>query len=229
MGEQTRSNLPRYLFVTGRLAEFSLRKMLDDLSARAGFTAEVAVLPITVAALMTPRWVARHLDVPDGIDRVILPGYCSGDLAPIIERARGIPVEPGPLDLRDLPRHFGRAGESNLPYGRYDIEILAEINHAPRLERQEFLRQADQFHSQGADVIDLGCDPGHDMDPGRRCSRRTARPRLPCLDRQLRLDRDRAGGLRGGRACPERQRNEPHARPRLGRRSGGNPRPTGLA
>jgi dihydropteroate synthase len=158
--EVTRSNAPRYLFVTGRLAEFALRKMLDDLSPRAGFTAQVAVLPITVAALMTPKWVARHLDVPDGIDRVILPGYCAGDLAPIVERARGIPVEPGPQDLRDLPRHFGRSGESTIPYGQYDIEILAEINHAPRLEREDLLRQADQFHSQGADVIDLGCIPG---------------------------------------------------------------------
>ena len=64
MGEHTRSKAPRYLFVTGRLAEFSLRKVLADLSAQAGFTAEVAVLPITVAALMTPRWVARHLEIP---------------------------------------------------------------------------------------------------------------------------------------------------------------------
>jgi dihydropteroate synthase len=158
--EVTRSNPPRYLFVTGRLAEFALRKTLNDLSPQAGFTAQLAVLPITVAALMTPKWVARHLDVPDGIDRVILPGYCAGDLAPIVERARGIPFEHGPKDLRDLPRHFGRSGESNIPYGHYDIEILAEINHAPRLERQELLRQADQFHSQGADVIDLGCIPG---------------------------------------------------------------------
>jgi dihydropteroate synthase len=158
--QETSSNTPRYLFVTGRLAEFALRKTLDDLSPRAGFTAEIAVLPITVAALMTPRWVARHLDVPEGIDRVILPGYCGGDLGPIVERARGIPVESGPRDLRDLPRHFGRAGELNLSYGQYDIEILAEINHAPHLERQEMLRQADQFRSQGADVIDLGCVAG---------------------------------------------------------------------
>ena len=46
---------PRYLFVTGRLAEFALRQVLDELAPRAGFTAEVAVLPISVAALMTPE------------------------------------------------------------------------------------------------------------------------------------------------------------------------------
>ena len=134
--------LPRYLFVTGRLAEFALRRVLDDLAPRAGFHAEVAVLPISVAALMTPRWVARHLEVAEGVDRVILPGYCQGDLAPVVERARGVPVESGPEDLRDLPRHFGQAGGEPAGYGAYDIEILAEINHAPRLERDELIRQA---------------------------------------------------------------------------------------
>ena len=101
------SHRPHYLFVTGRLAEFALRQLLDDLTSRVGFTAEVAVLPISVAALMTPKWVARHLDVPDGIDRVILPGHCRGDLTPIVAKARASIVEQGPQDLRDLPRYFG--------------------------------------------------------------------------------------------------------------------------
>ena len=43
--------IPRFLFVTGRLAEFALRQVLDELAPRAGFVAEVAVLPISVAAL----------------------------------------------------------------------------------------------------------------------------------------------------------------------------------
>jgi dihydropteroate synthase len=151
---------PRYLFVTGRLAEFALRRILDDLAPKVGFTAELAVLPISVAALMTPKWIARHLEVPTGIDRVILPGYCRGDLTPIAEKAPGFAVEPGPEDLRDLPRYFGQEGGKNAGYGPYDIEILAEINHAPRLTRDELCAGAAQFRSQGADVIDLGCDPG---------------------------------------------------------------------
>jgi dihydropteroate synthase len=152
--------LPRYLFVTGRLAEFALRRMLEELAPRAGFHAEVAVLPISVAALMTPRWVARHLEVAAGVDKVILPGNCQGDLAPVVERARGVPVESGPEDLRDLPRYFGEARGEPGGYGAYDIEIIAEINHAPRLERDELIRQALRFRADGADVIDLGCDPG---------------------------------------------------------------------
>ena len=85
----TAADRPCYLFVTGRLAEFALRRMLDELAPKAGFQAEVAVLPISVAALMTPRWVARHLDVSEGVEKVILPGNCRGDLSPIVERPKG--------------------------------------------------------------------------------------------------------------------------------------------
>src|SRR5215475_6988073 len=70
---------PRLLFVTGTLAEPALRRVLADLAPRAGIAADVAVLPITVAALMTADWVARHLAVPPGTDRVVLHGFCRGD------------------------------------------------------------------------------------------------------------------------------------------------------
>ncbi|WP_435016485.1 DUF6513 domain-containing protein [Tundrisphaera sp. TA3] len=151
--------IPRVLFVTGRLAEFSLRRVLDEVAPRAGIAAEVAVLPISVAALMTPKWVARHLDVPPGIDRVVLPGHCRGDLA-AVEAKAGVPVALGPEDLRDLPRSLGQKGGPAADYGRFDIEILAEINHAPRLELDDFLAQARRFVAEGADRIDIGCDPG---------------------------------------------------------------------
>jgi dihydropteroate synthase len=155
----TMADRPRYLFVTGRLAEFALRKVLDRVAPEAGFVPEVAVMPITVAALMTPRWIARHLEVPAGIDRVLLPGYCHGDLGPIMEKACGVPVERGPTDLQDIPRHLGYTAQPPADYGTYQIEILAEINHAPRLSTTELIAQARAFTEQGADVIDLGCDP----------------------------------------------------------------------
>lgn len=150
---------PRLLFVTGRLAEFSLRRVLSDLNASGDVDAEVTVLPISVAALMTPKWVARHLEVPAGIDRVVLPGHCRGDLSAVADRA-GVPVSLGPEDLRELPRWLGQKDDRLDGYGAYSIEILAEINHAPRLSLDDFLAQADLFFNQGADRIDVGCDPG---------------------------------------------------------------------
>ena len=151
---------PHILFVTGRLAEYALRRVLDELAPRVGFAHQIAVMPISVAALMPPRWVARHLDVPAKMNRIILPGHCRGDLSPIIDKARGASVELGPEDLRDLPKFFGQGESRPEGYGKFDIEILAEVNHAPTLDRSEILNQARHYAHQGADLIDLGCDPG---------------------------------------------------------------------
>jgi hypothetical protein len=160
VAEPPETSPPRILFVTGRLAEFALRQVVEDLGKQAGFLPEVAVLPISVAALMPPRWVARHLVVAPGISRVILPGHCRGDLAPILTLANGANVEIGPEDLRELPRYFGQSDPNLTNYGNFDIEILAEINHAPRLSLDQILKQARAFADEGADRIDLGCDPG---------------------------------------------------------------------
>jgi dihydropteroate synthase-like protein len=149
---------PHVLFVTGKLAEPSLRRTLEDLAPRAGFDFSVAVLPITVAALAATPWIARHLTIPPGVDRVILPGLCPGDLEPL--RSMTAAIERGPADLRDLPEFFSASAASRDDYGAHDITILAEINHAPRLERAEILRQAQALHADGADLIDVGCDPG---------------------------------------------------------------------
>lgn len=150
---------PRILFVTGKLAEPALRRLLADLAPRVGFEAEVAVLPITVAALMTTDWIARHLSLPEHIDRILLPGYCRGELTNIA-KPESTSIERGPKDLRDLPEYFGNKSGRPEGYGMYDIEILAEINHAPSLSRAELLSQARLFRDSGADIIDLGCNPG---------------------------------------------------------------------
>ncbi len=146
-------------FVTGRLAESALRPLVSRLAQEVPFDFTIQVMPITVAALMTPVWIARHLHVPPEATRVILPGHCQGDLTPL-QAVTPIPIAFGPRDLHELPSYFGRSREPSDSYGEHDIEILAEINAAPLMERTELLAVARQLAKDGADLIDVGCLPG---------------------------------------------------------------------
>ncbi|CAA9358416.1 MAG: Related to Dihydropteroate synthase, partial [uncultured Gemmatimonadaceae bacterium] len=146
----------RVLFVTGRLAEPALRRVLSEMAPP--FAYDVAVLKITVAALMTTAWIGRFVQVPEGTDLVLIPGLSEGDVD-ALGAALGVRVERGPKDLREIPAHFGRAAAA-ASYGAWDIEIVAEINNAPRLAPAAVRAAADYYRAAGADVIDVGCTPG---------------------------------------------------------------------
>jgi dihydropteroate synthase-like protein len=161
----------RLLFVTGRLAETSLRELLPSLSSRYGFEYEVATLGISVAALMSVEFVARKLPPPQNVDRVLLPGWCGGDLETLTQQF-GVPFQRGPKDMFDLPEFFGEQSKKFPELNQYEIEILAEINHAPRLSDAQLIAQAQKFREDGADVIDLGCIPGESWAGVRAAIRR---------------------------------------------------------
>ena len=153
----------RVLFITGKLAEPALRRVVDGLIRDVGIDAEVAVLGITAAALMHAEWVGKRLAEQSldltRFDRVLLPGWCQGDIG-ALSRRFGEKFERGPKDLFDLPEFFGHADRRDVDMSTYDIEILAEINHAPRMSDAEIIEMAGHFRESGADVIDLGCIPG---------------------------------------------------------------------
>jgi len=150
-------------FVTGRLAESAVREIVDELSKRHGFAYTIDVLPITVAALMTPKWLMRHIAIPQQTTRVLLPGYLAEHLeeirASIDLHKPTLRVDCGPKDVRDLPTLFGNRRYRSNDYGQYQIEIIAEINYAPRLQCRTLLAEAERLVSQGANRIDLGCEP----------------------------------------------------------------------
>jgi dihydropteroate synthase-like protein len=145
-------------FVTGRLAQHALSEILPPLAKAVKFDYSVDVLPITVAALMTPEWIAKHISVPSATTKILIPGYCEGPTETLQALVK-IPIERGPRDLRQLPQHFSRPP---LPdnYGSYDVQIIAEINHCPQLTLDEILATAKLLRQDGADLIDLGCEPG---------------------------------------------------------------------
>ncbi len=146
----------RILFLTGKLAEKSLNKVLAEMPP-AGFTYEIAQLGISVAALMTPDFIARRLPDARGADRILVPGLCRGDLAPLAEKF-GVPVAHGPDDLNDLPQFFGHGGKPP-DLTRFDVQIFAEIVDASELSLADILLRAEHYRAQGANVIDLGLLP----------------------------------------------------------------------
>ena len=152
--------MAKTLLVTGKLAAPALRATLEAMAPP--FPYEVLVMRISVAALMTTPWIAKHLPAADGVERILIPGLCEGDVRVIEDRA-GIRVEKGPADLRDLPEYFGQAALRQ-EYGAYDIRIFAEINNVPYLEREEVFRLAEYYRAGGADVIDLGCSLDRKFD-----------------------------------------------------------------
>jgi dihydropteroate synthase-like protein len=153
----------RLLFVTGKLAAPALRDTLTR--AELPFAYDLAVMNITVAALMTTDWIARRLEVPPATTRIMVPGMCEGE-ADVLSERFGIPAEKGPADLKALPRWFGQA-DARESYGQRDIRVFAEINHVPRLHRDRIFEVAEYYRDAGADVIDLGLSLGRNwLDDG---------------------------------------------------------------
>lgn len=147
-------------FVTGRLAQHAVRSIVEQVASDVGYSYSIDVLPITVAALMTPKWLLRHIVLPPNTTRVIVPGYLK-DGVEEISRQLNVRVDSGPRDIRDLPEFFGKKRRIMETLDNYSIEIIAEINHAPRLDIDELVNVAQQLKSDGANVIDIGCDPGY--------------------------------------------------------------------
>jgi dihydropteroate synthase-like protein len=144
------------LFLTGKLAEKSLHKVLEAMQCK-DFTYEVFQIGISVAGLMTADLIQRRLADARGAQRILVPGRTRGDLQVLSDRYR-VPATRGPDELKDIPQFFGRRGvEPDL--SRYDVRIFAEIVDAPQLSVDKIVERANYYRRCGADVIDLGCLP----------------------------------------------------------------------
>jgi dihydropteroate synthase len=156
------------VFLTGRLAQASLERVLGGIEA-APFTWEVREIGLQVAALMTADMIRRRVPAPvvspgegEGAaprraDRIMVPGRCRGDVD-ALGLHYGVPVERGPQELKDLPSHFNRSARA-LTLDAYEVAIFAEIVDAPRLSVAQIVERAQGLAADGANVIDLGCLP----------------------------------------------------------------------
>jgi dihydropteroate synthase-like protein len=145
------------VFLTGRLAEPALRRVLAQVAPAGGdapFTWEVREIGLQVAALMTADMVRRRVTAPVAADRMLLPGRCRGDLDALAQHF-GVPVQRGPEELKDLPQFFRRQARP-VELDAYGISIFAEIVDAPRLSVEAIVERAQSYAADGADVIDLG-------------------------------------------------------------------------
>ncbi|WP_250474301.1 DUF6513 domain-containing protein [Caballeronia sp. GAFFF1] len=150
------------VFLTGRLAEQSLRRVLEGIAptgTASPFTWEVREIGLQVAGLMTADMIRRRVATPlgEGTSRMIVPGRCRGNLDALTAHY-GVKVERGPEEVKDLPQFFGREAR-HVDLSRYETEIFAEIVDAPRLDLAGIAARARDYAKQGADVIDIGCLP----------------------------------------------------------------------
>jgi len=145
------------LFLTGHLAEKRLREVLSGLRD-VDFSWDVRDIGVQVAALMTADLIRRRLPKDAArAARIVVPGYCRGDLAPL-DAEFGVAFERGPVDLHDLAEYLGHAREG-IDLSQHAVRIFAEITDAPTLSVAGIVERARRFAADGADIIDLGCLP----------------------------------------------------------------------
>ena len=144
------------LFLTGRLAEKRLQRVLDTMQP-VEFDYEIRNIGVSVAALMTAQMIGRRLQALADVDRIIVPGLCQGNLEALTE-SLGVAVQRGPIDVKDLPVFFGRAAQE-FSLDKHRVNIFAEIVDASQLSVEAVLERAARYKKDGADVIDIGCLP----------------------------------------------------------------------
>jgi dihydropteroate synthase-like protein len=114
----------RVLLITGQLAEHAVYESALQQSA-VDFC--VKVLPISVAALLTPEFISRELKGEDlsDYDLIVVPGSLRGDLS-VIEKTTGVPVFKGTRYASDIPTLFEAIGRIKLSKTSAADSILSD-------------------------------------------------------------------------------------------------------
>jgi dihydropteroate synthase-like protein len=89
----------KVLAVTGKMAENIVKKYVKEIN----HDIDVQVLPISVAAFITPEFTIEHLPLmkTKDYDMILLPGSVQGDVS-IVEKKIGVPTFKGPNHAADI-------------------------------------------------------------------------------------------------------------------------------
>ncbi len=160
-------------------------------AAESGEDVDVLALPVSVAAFMTPEYVAGYLrkEKPSGYDMILTPGAMRGDVTPI-EEATGISTFKGPLHAADIPLALGYSVELSKVLPASDLardtrrkQAEAEIQKARRDTLRVVEEHGGLIIGSGERAVPLGTGapipviaeivnaPNRDMDEVTRLSR----------------------------------------------------------
>jgi len=153
----------KILLVTGQLAKELVASQADKVSV----DVSVEVMPIPVASLMKPAYIARRLKASNlsSFDMILTPGLMAGDVG-IIEQATGIPTYKGPRHAADIPALVNNLSKVKLSKTRASDDVIKDYILADILKtiRDPDLKK-DQLLKKPGNLL-LGTIPaGSDFPP----------------------------------------------------------------
>jgi dihydropteroate synthase-like protein len=155
----------RVLLITGRLAE---RVVYESASQQSGIEFCVKVLPVSVAALITPEFISRELKDENlsDYDLIVVPGMIRGDMS-IIEKTAGIPVFKGTKYASDIPVLLEALGRVELSKVDAADSILAEHLQQKSIVMLQEAEHQDQSVAKKPWNMIIGKDAGSQLFVGR--------------------------------------------------------------
>ncbi len=141
----------KVLLVTGRLA----REIVEHYSKQLGTESEIAELPVPVASLLTPEYIARSLRTMNltGFDLILTPGLVKGDVS-TIEKALSVPTFKGPRYAADIPAVLANLDKAELSKVAPADEVLERAIRVRLLsDLREDPNQQTQFLSRPGSLL----------------------------------------------------------------------------
>ena len=130
----------KILVVTGRLAEYDVKKAVKD-------HADVLVVDINIAAFIKPELLKRSLysfKTHTGYDLILIPGLIPADFSDV-EQEFGVKIRLGPRDVRDLDFVLSYSAELNFSKTIPACELLTQKLQAEAHDKLQSIEKASDY------------------------------------------------------------------------------------